>query len=250
MAPEQTWAQVNEVAQKKVEELLKKLSIDYTDSDIYVLSFVHRSIVNEKPHIIPEHNERLEFLWDAVLELVITNRLFRDYPDKQEGELTDIRSALVRGRNLAEVAKTLNFDEYLLLWKWEEIGWWRENDYILANTLEAFIGAIYIDAWIDEATEFIEKHVYSTLDTILKNSLFKDYKTLVQEFTQAEFDITPTYEVLEESWPDHDKNFLVGIYLGDKLVWQGSGTSKKKAQEKAAEDGYNNMMKEKEKNWK
>lgn len=208
------------------------------------MAFVHRSIVNEKSHIIPEHNERLEFLGDAVLELVITNALYRNFPEKQEWELTDIRSALVRGRNLSQVAKSLSFSEYLFLWKWEEAGGWRDNDYILANTLEAFIGALYLDCGINVATDFIEKNIYTTLDEILSKKLFKDFKTLVQEYAQAEFDITPTYQVLSESWPDHNKQFEVGIFLKDKQIWVWEGSSKKKAQEKAAQSGYNSIYKD------
>ena len=232
-----------EIAHKRIWALLEKLDLSYNNIDTFVLSFVHRSIVNEKPHLTPAHNERLEFLGDAVLELVITSSLFQEFPEKQEWELTDIRSALVRGRNLAEVANRLHFDEYLFLGKGEEIGGGRKNDYILANTLEAFIGAIYIDIGLESAEKFIMTHIYTTLDHILKNKLFKDFKTLVQEYTQAELDVTPTYSVIEEKWPDHDKDFLVGIYLWDTLIWQWNGTSKKKAQEKAAEDGYNNVAK-------
>lgn len=234
----------DEISQKKIQELLQNLGIPYKSVDVYILAFVHRSIVNEKPELTPEHNERLEFLWDAVLELAITNKLFLDYPEKQEWELTDIRSALVRGRNLAEVAKALSFDTYLFLWKWEELSGGRGNDYILANTVEAFLWAVYLDLGIEAATDFTEKYIYSTLSHILENKLFKDFKTLVQEYAQAEFDITPTYDVLEESGPDHSKHFVVGIFLWDKKIGQGTGSSKKKAQESAAQDGYNTIYKD------
>lgn len=228
-------------AKQKIQKLLSQLGFSCSNIDVFILAFVHRSIVNEKPHITPEHNERLEFLGDAVLELVITNRLFTDYSNKQEWELTDIRSALVRGRNLSQVAKNLHFEEYLFLGKGEENSGGRNNDYILANTLEAFIGALYLDSGIHVATEFIEKYIYTTLPTILEKKLFKDFKTLVQEYAQAEFEITPTYKVLEESGPDHDKNFTVGIYLWEKHIGTGTGSSKKKAQESAAQDGYNTI---------
>lgn len=233
----------NVSAQNKIQWLLQDLWIDYKNIDLFILSFVHRSIVNEKPHVTPQHNERLEFLWDAVLELAITNRLFLDYPEKQEWELTDIRSALVRGRNLAEVAKKLEFDKYLFLWKWEEISGGRSNDYILANTLEAFIWALYLDVGIETSTKFIEENIYTTLPTILEKKLFKDFKTLVQEYAQAEFEITPTYKVIQESGPDHDKNFEVWIYLWDKEIGKGQWSSKKKAQEDAAQHWYNNIYK-------
>lgn len=226
----------------QIHELLEKLEIAYSHIENYVLAFIHRSIVNERNDYAPEHNERLEFLWDAVLELCITQKLFLDFPEKQEGELTDMRSALVRGRNLAEISKKLHFQKYLFLGKWEEKSGGRENDYILANTLEAFLWALYLDQWIEKVNQFIEEHIYTTLPYILNNNLFRDYKTLLQEFTQAQFDVTPHYEVLEESWPDHDKNFLVWVFLKEKKIGDGGGSSKKKAQEKAAENAYNLLI--------
>ena len=231
----------NENLTQNIEGLLKKLDIEYKDISIYILSFVHRSIVNERPDFTPEHNERLEFLWDAVLELIITDNLFSNFPSKPEWDLTDMRSALVRWRNLALIAKSINFPDYLLLWKWEEKSSWRENDYILANTVESFLWAIYLDAWYEVAKKFVDKYIYTTLDSILKNNLFKDFKTVIQEYCQAEFDLTPTYKVLEESWPDHDKNFVVWVFMWNKLIWKWSWGSKKKAQEKSAEDWYNKL---------
>jgi ribonuclease-3 len=155
--------------------------------------------------------------------------------------MTDMRSALVRGRNLAEVAKNLNFQEYLYLWKWEEKSGWRDNDYILANTVEAFIWALYLDAWFERAKKFILDNIYSTLGSSLDNKWFKDFKTLLQEHVQAGSDITPHYEVLEDTGPDHEKQFLVWAYIWEKRIWQWSWTSKKKAQEQAAEDAYNSI---------
>lgn len=211
------------------------------DIELYILAFIHRSIVNERNDFAPQHNERLEFLWDAVLELVITHKLFCEFPEKQEWELTDMRSALVRGRNLAEIAHKLHLHEYLFLWKGEEKSWGRNKDYILANTLEAFIGAIYLDQGFIAAETFILSHIYTTLPHILDNKLFKDFKTLLQEFTQAKFDITPHYEVLDEDGPDHDKQFKIWVYLGKKIIGQGSGSSKKKWQESAAKDAYTHL---------
>lgn len=226
----------------KIEDLLMSLWIEYKNIEHYILAFVHRSIVNERPDFAPEHNERLEFLWDAVLELSITNSLFRDFREKTEWELTDIRSALVRWKNLAKVARELCFNNYLILWKWEELTWWRENDYLLANVVEAFLWALYLDLWMDYAVDFVNRYIYSRLDEILKNNWTKDFKTLIQEYAQAKVDITPTYKVLEETWPDHDKNFLVWVFLRDKLVWKWNWSSKKKAEEKSAEDWYNNLI--------
>jgi len=232
----------NKIVQDKIIKILDKLEIKYNDISLYVLAFIHRSIVNEKPDFAPEHNERLEFLWDAVLELSITKNLYIDFPTKPEWELTDIRSALVRGTNLAIVAKTNGLPEYLLLWKGEELSWGRTNDYLLANVVEALLGAIYLDLWMDVASEFVNKYIYTTLEDILKNNKTKDHKTVIQEYAQAEFEITPTYEILSESGPDHDKTFEVGVYLWEKIIGTGIGSSKKKAQEAAAEQWYNSLI--------
>lgn len=148
---------------------------------------------------------------------------------------------MVRGRNLSGIARKLHFNEYLFLWKGEEQWWGRDNDYILANTLEAFLWALYLDSGFEITEIFIKTHIYSTLEEIIKHRLFKDFKTLIQEQAQADFDITPTYQVLEEDGPDHSKNFIVWVFLAEKCVWKGEGSSKKKAQEKAAENGYNHI---------
>lgn len=226
---------------EKFQKLLNILDIKYNDISHYILAFIHRSVVNERPDYTPEHNERLEFLWDAVLELVITQNLYIDYPKKTEWELTDIRSALVRWTNLAKTAKKLNFADYLVLWKWEELTWGRKNDYLLANVVEAMIWAIYIDLWIEQATKFINTNIYPFVNEIIEHNLVKDYKTTIQEFAQAKFEITPNYIVLSESWLDHDKTFEVWVYLWEKIIGRWIWSSKKKAQEKAAMDWFNNI---------
>lgn len=232
----------NEIQIKKITELLYNLNIDFNDIKLYILAFIHRSIVNERPDFAPEHNERLEFLWDAVLELITTDNLYNDYKDKTEWELTDIRSAIVRWRNLSTIARKLELNEYLLLWKWEEKSWGRENDYLLANVVEALIWAIYLDLGLSQAREFIEKNIYPSVIDIVKYNLLKDFKTSIQEYAQAHFDVTPTYNVLSEKWLDHDKIFEVWIYFWDTLKWIWKWTSKKKAQEKAAEVAYINLI--------
>jgi len=235
----------NQIYIDKIGSLIHSLDIDYKNISCYILAFIHRSIVNEKPDFAPEHNERLEFLWDAVLELVVTDNLFNDYPKKTEGELTDIRSAIVRWRNLANVAKKLNFSEYLLLWKWEEKSWGRENDYLLANVVESVLWAIYLDLWFLEAKKFIEKHIYHVVSEVVENNLTKDFKTTIQELAQADYDITPTYQVISEEWLDHDKIFTVWIYFAEDLKWTWIWSSKKKAQEKAAMDAYFKLVNKK-----
>lgn len=227
---------------KKYTRLLDDMKIDFKSIDSYILAFVHRSVVNERPDFTPEHNERLEFLWDAVLELVITHKLFVDFPDKPEWELTDIRSALVRWRNLAIISRTLWFDDYLILWKWEKLSWWDSNNYILANTVEAFLGALYMDLGYSAAEFFVLKYVYNTLPNILEKKLFKDAKSSIQEYVQAEYEVTPSYKVLDEEWPDHSKLFTVGVYMRDVLLWKWEWTSKKKAEENAAENAYNSLI--------
>ncbi len=228
---------------KKISKFLEKLDIKPNDISKFILCFIHRSIVNERPDYAPEHNERLEFLWDAVLELITTEKLFLDFPDKSEWELTDIRSALVRWKNLAKVAIKLKLNEYLFLWKWEEKTWGRNNEYILANTVEALLWAIFLDQWYKKAQEFILNNIYIYLDDIIFNNLTKDYKTLFQESAQAEYELTPNYKVVSEKWPDHDKIFDVWVYIWDKQIALGKWTSKKKAQENAAENAYNILFK-------
>ncbi len=232
----------SEAVIRQTQKFLESLDLKYNDISLYILAFIHKSIVNERPDFTPEHNERLEFLWDAVLELITTDNLYKNFPEKPEWELTDIRSALVRGRNLASIARELNIWDYLLLWKWEDKWWGRENNYILANTIEAIIWAIYLDLWIKEAREFVEKYIYSTIEKILKNQEIKDYKTVIQEYAQEKFDITPTYEVIEEKWADHQKNFMVWIFFDKEMKASWEWTSKKKAQEKAAENCYKKFI--------
>ncbi len=232
----------NEIFIEKFSKLLKKLDINYQNIELYILAFIHRSIVNERPDFAPEHNERIEFLWDAVLELIITEKLYLDFPKKTEWELTDIRSSLVRWRHLASVSKKLWFQDYLIMWKWEELSGWREKDYILANTFEAFLWAIYLDLWYEKAKEIVYKYIYSDLEKILKEDLIKDYKSLLQEYAQAEFSITPKYKVLDHSWPDHDKKYTSWVFLEEKQIWTWEWTSKKKSQEKAAENAYKKLI--------
>jgi len=227
-----------EKTKQRLQWLNDTLGVVSKNISFYILAFIHRSIVNERPDKAPEHNERLEFLWDAVLELVVTEKLFLDFPKKTEWELTDIRSSIVRGKNLAEVAKNLGFSEYLFLWKWEEMTWGRTNDYLLANCVESYIWAVYLDLGFEYAKEFILKNVYSTLNNIMSSEHIKDFKTLLQEFSQSEYDVTPSYKVLEDSWPDHDKIYITWVYIREKCMWKWQGSSKKKSQELAAKDAF------------
>lgn len=228
----------NELYIEKTKAFLTGLWIEYKNLNNYILAFVHRSFVNEKAEVTTEHNERLEFLWDAVLELVVTDKLFNEFPEKPEGELTDIRSSLVRWRNLAVVAKSLWIPKWLILWKGEDSSGGRDNDYILANTVESIIWAIYLDLWYSAAEEFILKYIYSRLSIIMEEDSIKDPKSLLQEFVQADIGITPSYEVLNEVGPDHDKIFTVWVYLWTIKLAEWEGWSKKKAQESAAANAF------------
>jgi len=219
------------------EELQNKIGVAFKDIELYKKAFTHRSFLNENRHLAREHNERLEFLGDAVLELVATEYLFEHYKDSPEGELTNWRSALVRGENLALIAQGLDLGQFLFLSKGEESSGGREKSYLLANTLEALIGAIYLDHDFGVAKRFIEKMVLVHLEDIIRKGLHIDAKSQFQEIAQEKASITPVYKVLKESGPDHSKIFVMGAYLGDELVGQGNGASKQEAEQSAAGEG-------------
>src|SRR3989344_5100438 len=225
-------------------ELQKNLGIKFKNENLLKQAFVHRSYLNENPAFELGHNERLEFLGDAVLELAVTEYLYKNYPDLAEGEMTNLRAALVNTQMLAKISERLNFNDFLYLSKGEakEIG--RGRQYILANTFESFIGAVYLDTGYQTARDFIFKILIPELDDIIKNKLWRDAKSLFQEAAQERVGVTPTYEVLEESGPDHAKKFVIGVYLEKELVARGEGLSKNEAQQKAAENAL------KTKKWK
>jgi len=214
-------------------ELEKKIGIKFKNKDLLRQALVHRSYLNENIGFDLDNNERLEFLGDAVLELVVTQFLYENYKEP-EGELTNWRAALVKGSMLACIAKSLSVGDYLYLSKGEEKTGGRSRELILANTFEALIGAIYIDQGLKTAKKFIEKHLLSKLPEILSKKLYIDPKSKLQQITQETMGITPTYKVLAEYGPDHAKSFTVGVYLKDKLLGQGSGSSKQIAEQSAA----------------
>lgn len=198
---------------------------------LFTEAFTHRSAVNNNG--VQGHNERLEFLGDAVLELVTTEFLFHRFPDP-EGILTNYRSALVKRENLSTVARKLELGETLRLSRGEDRSGGRSKDYLLANALEALIGALYLAGGMTVAEDFIERFVLVELENILEEGAHIDAKSAFQEFTQGTFGITPTYEVLESVGKDHEKEFTMGAYLEEQLVGQGTGKSKKEAQTDAA----------------
>ena len=215
--------------------LAKRIGLDSklleNHQGLFVEAFTHRSAVNDKSG--NEHNERLEFLGDAVLELVTTEFLFHKFEDP-EGVLTNYRSALVKRENLANVAKKLDLGDTLQLSKGEDRSGGRSKDYLLANALEALIGALYLAGGMVVAETFIKDFVLVELDAILEEGAHIDAKSAFQEMTQGEFGITPTYEVLKEFGKDHEKEFTMGAYLEETLVGKGKGKSKKEAQTDAA----------------
>jgi len=224
--------------EEKVEALLVSLEIPYRNVSNYLIAFYHRSVLNELS--LPQSNERVEFLGDAVLELIATDYLFAAFPNHNEGQLTDLRSALVRGRNLADIALRLGLQDVILLSKGEYQAGGNQNPYILANTFESLLGVIYLDLGFEAAQKFVHDHVISTLSNIFEEELHIDPKSNLQEIIQAKYFVTPHYELLGETGADHDKTYTVGAYLNDVLIGQGTGTSKKKAQTSAAEDALNN----------
>ena len=214
--------------------LLSRLSVETSDTSLYEQAFVHRSVLNESYTHFTHHNERLEFLWDAVLELVMTDMLYKKFPDKPEGWLTDLRSSIVRGKNLAKIAEKLNFWNFLLLSKGEKQAGGTKNPSLLADVFEAFIGAVYLDLGIESSFQFIADYVYVTLDEILALKLHVDPKTELQEMIQAKYGTTPVYAMKKETGLDHEKVFTIQVELSGSTIGSGTGTSKKKAQESAA----------------
>ncbi len=209
------------------------IGVNFTDEKLLERAFIHRSYLNEHPTLGLEHNERLEFLGDAVLELVVTDFLYRNYPNP-EGDLTNWRSALVKTESLAEVAQKLEIAQYFKLSRGEAKGNARSHALISANAVEAIIGAIYLDQGYRQAKQFIDEHIVSRLPEILESGAWMDAKSKFQELAQDQFGLTPSYRVVGESGPDHDKVFTIGVYVGDRLFGKGSGSSKQAGQQVAA----------------
>jgi len=214
-------------------EVQDALGVVFKDEALLRQAFTHRSYLNENPEKGLEHNERLEFLGDAVLELVVTEHLYRTY-ENPEGELTSWRAAIVNTQTMALIGDELNFNDYLLLSRGEAKDVGRARQAILANTLEAVIGALYMDQGYGAAAKFIKTHVIVRLPAIIDDKLYRDAKSYFQELSQEKLGVTPTYETLTELGPDHNKIFKVGAYLGEQLVAEGDGNSKQEAEQEAA----------------
>ena len=216
----------------------KKVGVTFRDKGLLETAFTHRSYINEnRGGKKREHNERLEFLGDAVLELITTEYLFKKYPDKPEGDLTSYRAALVNANTLSEIAVSLGMNDYLMLSHGEAKDTGRARHYILANAIEALIGALYLDQGLTGAAGFVDRFITPLIDGIVEKGSWIDMKSRFQEKAQEITGVTPSYKVLKETGPDHDKHFTVGVYLKNEQVAEGEGKSKQDAEQKAAENG-------------
>ncbi len=215
-------------------ELIEKLNISFKNHELLQEATTHRSYLNENRSYTLNHNERLEFLGDAVLELVVTENLYKNY-DNPEGELTNWRAALVNGEMLSHIGEELGIEDYLLMSRGERKDTGKARQYLLANAVEAIIGAIFLDQGYIASQQFIDEHVLSKLPIILKTKSYLDPKSFFQEKAQEFEQVTPHYEVIKEWGPDHAKMFQMGVFLDDEKVAEGEGDSKQEAQRKAAE---------------
>ena len=216
--------------------LEQKLGVIFKNKNLLKEALTHRSYLNENPSWPLPHNERLEFLGDAVLELAVTEILFSRYPTSPEGELTSIRSALVNYQMLADIAKNMELGDYVFLSKGEAKDAGKAREVILANAFEAILGAVYLDAGYESAKNFIEKAVMGRLDEVIEKKLYQDPKSLLQEIVQEKLRATPTYSVLSEKGPDHAKIFKVGVFFNGDLIAEGEGASKQEAEVEAAKE--------------
>ena len=215
----------------------EKIGVVFKSKDLLKQAFTHRSYINEHQGLPLGHNERLEFLGDAVLELAVTEYLYKKYPDKPEGDLTSYRSALVNTSTLSTVATGLGMNDFLLLSRGEAKDTGRARQYLLANTFEALTGALYLDQGYGAAQQFIAQNIFPLTDDIVSQKLFQDAKSHFQEKAQEKVSITPGYRSLKEEGPDHDKEFTVGVFLDDELIATGEGKSKQEAEQAAARAG-------------
>ncbi|PIT98226.1 MAG: ribonuclease III [Candidatus Andersenbacteria bacterium CG10_big_fil_rev_8_21_14_0_10_54_11] len=211
----------------------KIIDVTFQNKDLLLQAFVHRSYLNEHKDFRLDHNERLEFLGDAVLELAVTEHLYAHY-NLPEGELTNLRAAIVRGDMLSQVADEISMGDYMLLSRGEQKGSEKARQYILANAFEALIGSLYLDQGYAASKEFIDRYIVAKLPGVMELGLHVDAKSKFQELAQERYRITPSYRVLSEEGLDHDKQFVIGVFLGSRQMGEGSGSSKQEAQQVAA----------------
>ncbi|MFA4890256.1 MAG: ribonuclease III [Candidatus Paceibacterota bacterium] len=222
---------------KNFEKFEKIIKIKFKDPKLLKQAFIHRSYLNENPSKEIGHNERLEFLGDAVLELATTEYLYKKYPDKTEGDMTGFRASLVNAVMLSEVANEIGMSDFLLLSKGEAKDEGKARQFIMANTFEALVGAIYLDSGFKKASVFLNAALFPKLEKIIEEKLWIDAKSLFQEKAQDALGITPTYRLIREWGPDHIKTFVVGVYLDNEMIAEGSGFSKQEAEQHAARGG-------------
>jgi ribonuclease-3 len=229
---------IKEIDERNIDEdivaIERLLGFVFNNKINLLTAITHRSYLNEHREAQQEHNERLEFLGDAVLELAVTDFLFHKYPEKPEGELTAIRSALVNTLSLADASTKLGINDYLLMSKGESKDVGRARQYILANTFEALIGALYIDQGYLVAQKFISEQLFDKTDVIVEKKLWQDAKSRFQELAQEHTNLTPTYMTLSQEGPDHDRVFTVGVFLGKEKIGEGKGRAKQEAEQEAA----------------
>ena len=222
-------------------EFAKHIRVSFKNLDLLIEALTHRSYLNEHRDYAGSHNERLEFLGDAVLELAVTDFLFKKFPAKPEGDLTAYRAALVNTVSLAESAQNIGINDYLLLSKGEAKDTGRARDVILADAFEALIGALYLDSGYANAESFIAENLYGKIDLVISKRSYQDAKSRFQEIAQEKNGVTPRYETLSEEGPDHAKLFTVGVFIDTKKIAQGDGQSKQEAEQSAAQAGLNKM---------
>jgi ribonuclease-3 len=220
---------------KQLAELITTLGLTVSNEHLIQNAFVHRSYLNESKEF-ENSNERLEYLGDAVLELATSHYLYNTYPDFQEGMLTNMRAALVRTESLGDTATELGFPKLLLMSKGEEATGGRSNRSILADTFEAFLGAIYLDQGYESVVKLLSEHLFKKAEIVLKTATYKDNKSLLQEIAQSRYKATPQYNLISESGPDHDKEFVMQVVIGDTSYGEGRGKSKQTSQEDAAKN--------------
>lgn len=227
-----------------IEKIEQILGTKISQPETFKTAFTHRSYLNEHQSYSNPSNERLEFLGDAVLQLLSSEYLYNKYPNSPEGDLTNYRSAVVCTTSIAEEAKRLGFGEFLLLSNGEEATGGRDREYILANTFEAVLGALYLENGLEFCKGFVEKNLFYKIGELVENEQYKDAKSKFQELSQEKTGITPAYQVLDAWGPDHEKTFKVGVFLEDKLLGLGEGKSKQKAEQQAAYEAIEKLSKE------
>ena len=226
------------------QDLQQTIRIAFRDTSLLEQAFIHSSYVNENPDSPLSDNERLEFLGDALLSFIVTEKLYHEFPHLAEGELTEIRVSLIREETLAQLASELNLGDYLYLAKGEELTGGRHRQSNLADTFEALIGAIFLDQGLTATRDFVLRKLHSQLEQIKTEGIGQNYKALLQEFTQAKYKLLPTYRIVEVSGPDHDKNFTVEVTLEDRILGTGSGKSKRSAEMEAAHSAWEKLAAE------